>query len=85
MGHATIYIQVYFAGIIFPIIYNMGSGILRAVGDSKRPLYFLIVSCMVNVVLDILLVAIFKMGVLGAALATVLSQAAKRGAGADGP
>ena len=76
MGHATIYIQVYFAGIIFPIIYNMGSGILRAVGDSKRPLYFLIVSCMVNVVLDILLVAIFKMGVLGAALATVLSQAA---------
>ncbi len=76
MDHATIYIQVYFAGIIFPIIYNMGSGILRAVGDSKRPLYFLIISCLVNVVLDVLLVAVFRLGVLGAALATVLSQAA---------
>lgn len=56
------------------LIYNMGSGILRAVGDSKRPLYFLIASCLTNIVLDLLFVVCFKMGVAGAALATILSQ-----------
>ena len=53
----------------------MGSGILRAVGDSKRPLYFLIASCLTNIVLDLLFVIVFRMGVAGAALATILSQA----------
>lgn len=71
---AVLYIRIYFAGIIGNLIYNMGSGILRAVGDSKRPLYFLIASCMSNIVLDILFVIGLKMGVAGAALATILSQ-----------
>lgn len=69
------YIRIYFAGIIGNLIYNMGSGILRAVGDSRRPLYFLIASCLTNIVLDVLFVVIFHMGVAGAALATILSQA----------
>jgi putative MATE family efflux protein len=56
------------------LIYNIGSGILRAVGDSRRPLYFLIVSCMANIVLDVVLVLGLEMGVAGAALATILSQ-----------
>lgn len=71
---AILYIRIYFAGIIGNLIYNMGAGILRAVGDSKRPLYFLIVSCLTNIVLDILFVVGFHMGVAGAALATILSQ-----------
>ena len=69
-----LYIRIYFAGIIGNLIYNVGSGILRAVGDSKRPLYFLIAGCLTNIVLDILFVAVLRMGVAGAALATILSQ-----------
>ena len=76
MDFALTYIRIYFGGIIFTMIYNVGSGILRAVGDSRRPLYFLIVCCLVNVVLDLLFVVAFHWGVMGAALATVLSQAA---------
>lgn len=75
MEPSLIYIRIYFAGIIGNLIYNMGAGILRAVGDSKRPLYFLIASCLSNIVLDILFVVVFHMGVAGAALATILSQA----------
>lgn len=75
MDHAVLYIRVYFAGVIPNLIYNMGSGILRAIGDSRRPLYFLIASCMTNIVLDVLFVVILSMGVMGAALATILSQA----------
>lgn len=75
MEPSILYIRIYFAGIIGNLIYNMGSGILRAVGDSKRPLYFLIVSCLTNIVLDVVFVVAFKMGVAGAALATILSQA----------
>ena len=56
------------------LLYNMGSGILRAVGDSKRPLYFLIASCLVNIMLDLLFVAVLDMGVAGAAIATIASQ-----------
>ena len=74
MGHALIYIRIYFVGIIANLMYNMGAGILRAIGDSKRPLYFLIASCFTNIILDVLLVAVFKMGVAGAALATISSQ-----------
>ena len=75
MEPSILYIRIYFAGIIGNLIYNMGSGILRAVGDSKRPLYFLIVSCLANIVLDVVFVVELKMGVAGAALATILSQA----------
>jgi len=56
------------------MIYNIGAGILRAIGDSKRPLYFLIISCFINIALDILLVVVFKLGVAGVAIATILSQ-----------
>lgn len=72
--YSIIYIRIYFTGMIANLIYNMGSGILRAVGDSKRPLYFLIVSCFVNIVLDLLFVIVFGWGVHGVAIATVLSQ-----------
>ena len=74
LPYAVTYIRVYFAGVTAVLIYNIGSGILRAVGDSKRPLYFLIVCCGVNIVLDILLVVGLGMGVFGAALATMISQ-----------
>lgn len=57
------YLCIYFAGLIFVFIYNVGAGILRAVGDSRRPLYFLIVCCFINIVLDIVLVVFFHMGV----------------------
>lgn len=73
---ATLYLQIYFLGMIPQIIYNMGTNILRAVGDSKRPLYFLIIASLVNIVLDIVFVAGFKWGVAGAALATIISQLA---------
>lgn len=71
---ATLYIRIYFLGMVGNLVYNVGSGILRAVGDSRRPLYFLIVSCLTNIVLDIVLVVALHMGVAGAALATILSQ-----------
>ena len=68
------YIRIFFLGIIPTIIYNMGSGILRAIGDSKRPLYYLIVGTFVNIILDFVFIAIFKMGVEGAAFATIIAQ-----------
>ncbi len=71
---SVVYMRVYFLGVIPSLIYNMGSGILRAVGDSKRPLYFLILSCITNIILDILFVTVLKMGVVGVAVATTLSQ-----------
>ena len=74
MGHAVVYIRIYFLGIIVNLVYNMGAGILRAVGDSRRPLYFVIASCLTNIFLDVLLVAVLGMGVAGAALATITSQ-----------
>ena len=74
MPDSVTYLRTYFAGIIFVFIYNVGSAILRAVGDSTRPLYFLIVCCFINIFLDILLVVGFNMGVAGAAIATVISQ-----------
>ncbi|WFA09012.1 MATE family efflux transporter [Tissierella sp. Yu-01] len=74
MTYSLQYIRIYFAGMIANLIYNMGSGILRAIGDSKRPLYFLIISCIVNIILDILFVVVFKWEVIGVAVATVISQ-----------
>ncbi len=76
LGDAALYLRLYFLGMIPQILYNMGTNILRAAGDSKRPLYFLIVASLVNIVLDIVFIAIFHWGVAGAALATVLSQIA---------
>lgn len=71
---SVVYMRIYFLGVIPSLIYNMGSGILRAIGDSKRPLYFLILSCIANILLDILFVTVLKMGVVGVAAATALSQ-----------
>ena len=73
-GQSQAYLTVYFAGILGLMIYNIGSGILRAVGDSTRPFYFLVVSALLNVILDLLFVLVFGMGVEGVALATVLAQ-----------
>ena len=72
---SLIYMQIYFLGLLGTFLYNMGAGILRAIGDSKRPFYFLIVSCLLNIVLDLLFLIKFQMGVAGAAYATIISQA----------
>ena len=72
---AILYQRVYFLGMIPNVIYNMGTGVLRAVGDSRRPLYFLIAASLCNIVLDLLLVVVIPLGVLGVAIATVASQA----------
>ncbi|MDD7175877.1 MAG: MATE family efflux transporter [Clostridiales bacterium] len=69
------YIVVIFAGIPFTILYNLLSGYLRSLGDSKTPLFFLVLSSVLNVGLDLLLILVFRLGVLGASLATVISQA----------
>ena len=74
MEDSVVYIRIYFCGMIGNLVYNMGAGILRAMGDSKRPLYFLIASCLVNIVLDIFFVIVLGLGVTGVALATILSQ-----------
>lgn len=71
---AALYLTIYFSGMISLMMYNMGSGILRAVGDSLRPFYFLAVSALTNTVLDLLFVLVFHMGVEGVALATVFAQ-----------
>ncbi len=74
MPMAVEYLRIYFGGISGLIMYNMCSGILRAVGDSKRPLYILLFSSVLNVVLDLLFIIPLKMGVAGAAYATIISQ-----------
>jgi putative MATE family efflux protein len=71
---ATTYLRIYFLGILGLMIYNMGSAILRAVGDSRRPLYFLILTSIMNVILDLLFVIVFHLGVAGVAYATIISQ-----------
>lgn len=71
---AKLYLTIYFAGMLGLMVYNMGAGILRAVGDSKRPFYFLVVSAVINTVLDLVFVLAFKMGVEGVALATIIAQ-----------
>lgn len=75
VADSTTYLRIYFAGILFVFIYNMGSGILRAAGDSRHPLYYLIVCCILNIVLDTVFVVVFHMGVAGVAAATLVSQA----------
>ena len=71
---ATTYLRIYFMGFSGLLIYNMGSGILRAVGDTRRPLMFLIMTSIVNTILDLLFVIGFKMGIAGVATATIISQ-----------
>lgn len=71
---SAIYVRIYCSGMIPSLIYNVGSSILRAVGDAKRPLYFLIVCCLANIVLDLFFVLVLDMGVAGVGIATVLSQ-----------
>ena len=74
MAYALPYLNIYFLGMIPQLVYNIGSGVLRAVGDSRRPMLFLICAALTNIVLDILLVLGLNLGVCGAAIATVLSQ-----------
>ena len=74
MKDASTYIIILYAGNVAIIFYNMMAAILRALGDSKTPLYFLIVSSVLNIILDLVLIINFKMGVAGAAYATVVSQ-----------
>ena len=71
---ARTYLTIYFSGLFGLMLYNMGAGILRAVGDSQRPFYFLVLSASLNIVLDLLFVLVFHMGVAGVAYATILSQ-----------
>ena len=73
-GEATVYLQIYIGGISGLLVYNMGSGILRAVGDTLRPLYFLILTSVVNIVLDLLFVVVLRCGIEGVAWATIISQ-----------
>lgn len=74
MDQSVLYLRIYFGGIIFVMIYNMAAGVLRAVGDSKNPLYFLIISSVINILLDLLFVIVFRMGIAGVAWATLIAQ-----------
>lgn len=73
---SNLYLKIYFAGVVFNVIYNMGAGILNAAGNSKRSLIYLCYASVINIVLDLLLIRAFKMGVEGAAIATDISQIA---------
>lgn len=74
MDYSIQYFKIYSIGMIPSLIYNMGASILRATGDTKRPLFYLIITCVINVVLDIIFIVCFKLEVAGAAIATVISQ-----------
>lgn len=74
MDSSVLYLRIYFLGILSVMVYNMGSGILRAVGDSRNPLYFLIVSSVTNIILDMLFVIVFHMGIAGVGWATLIAQ-----------
>ena len=73
-GEATVYLQIYIGGISGLLVYNMGSGILRAVGDTMRPLFFLVLTSVVNIVLDLVFVVGLHSGIEGVAWATIISQ-----------
>ena len=74
LSDAILYTRIYFAGAVASMVYNMGAGILRAMGDSKRPMLFLVITCFANIVMDIVCVVFLDLGVAGAAIATVFSQ-----------
>ena len=71
---AIIYLRVYLVGLLFTSLYNVASGVLRSVGDSRNPFIYLVISSILNIILDIIFVVVFKMQVLGVALATIISQ-----------
>lgn len=75
-NQSAVYLRIYFAGSMGLLFYNMGAGILRAVGDSRRPLYFLVFSALLNIGLDLFFVAYLGLGVAGVAWATIISQGA---------
>lgn len=74
MQDSATYLWIYFAGLVFVLIYNTGASLLRSLGDAKRPFWYLIVCCVVNIVLDYVLIVYANMGVAGAAVATVIAQ-----------
>ena len=74
MPQSITYLRLYFAGVIFSILYNMASGILNAVGNSKRALLYLAIASFTNIILDLLFIPVLKMGIAGAAIATDISQ-----------
>ena len=74
LADSILYIRIFFCGMIANLVYNMGAGIIRAMGDSRRPLYILIISCIINILLDIFLVVVLRLGVAGVAIATVICQ-----------
>ena len=75
LADAGIYLRIYLAGVFFTSLYNVGSGVLRAVGDSRDPFIYLVIASITNIVLDVVFVVVFHMGVMGVALATVIAQA----------
>ena len=74
LPHSVVYMKIYFIGMPVMLLYNFGSAVLRAVGDTRRPLYYLLAAGIINVILNLIFVIIFGMGVSGVALATILSQ-----------
>ena len=74
ISEATTYLRIVFLGVTAQLLYNIEAGVFNAVGDSRSPFIYLSICCIVNIFLDLLLVAIFKMGVAGAAIATIVSQ-----------
>ena len=74
LGQAALYIRIYFIGMPAMLIYNFGAAVLRAIGDTRRPLYYLLEAGVVNVILNLVFVIGFQMGVAGVAIATVVSQ-----------
>ncbi len=79
IDQSVLYMRIYFAGMPVMMLYNFGAAILRAVGDTKRPLYFLLIAGVVNVILNLIFVIVFHMGVAGVATATVISQCISAG------
>lgn len=75
IDRSSLYLQIYFSGIIFNIIYNFGAAILRAIGDTKRPLIYLSIAGVLNILFNLLFVIVFKMDVAGVALGTIISEA----------
>lgn len=74
IGQSILYMRIYFVGMPFMMAYNFGSAILRAVGDTRRPLYYLLAAGVINVILNLIFVIVFQIGVAGVAIATVISQ-----------
>ena len=74
INHSVLYMRIYFVGMPVMMLYNFGAAILRAIGDTKRPLYYLLLAGVINVVLNLIFVIVFHMGVAGVAIATVISQ-----------